>query len=134
MILTGIYAYATVAFGLRFSNLTHRGILTHGPYKWTRHPAYLAKNAYWWAATLPFIVTSGSLTDALRNSALMALVSAVYYWRARTEEKHLLADPVYQAYYDWSEENAVWRRFLRKFSGGRLGQRTRPTPEIVPAE
>ena len=134
VVLTGVYAYATVAFGLRFSNLTHRGILTHGPYKWTRHPAYLAKNAYWWAATLPFIVTSGSLTDALRNSALMALVSAVYYWRARTEEKHLLADPVYQAYYDWSEENAVWRRFLRKFSGGRLGQRTRPTPEIVPAE
>ena len=134
VVLTGVYAYATVAFGLRFSNLTHRGILTHGPYKWTRHPAYLAKNAYWWAATLPFIVTSGSLTDALRNSALMALVSAVYYWRARTEEKHLLADPVYQAYYDWSEENAVWRRFLRKFSGGRLGQRTRPTAEIVPAE
>ncbi|MBH9537086.1 methyltransferase family protein [Novosphingopyxis sp. YJ-S2-01] len=134
VVLTGVYAYATVAFGLRFSNLTHRGILTHGPYKWTRHPAYLAKNAYWWAATLPFIVTSGSLADALRNSALMALVSAVYYWRARTEEKHLLADPVYQTYYDWSEENAVWRRFLRKFSGGRLGQRTRPTPEIVPAE
>ena len=103
-------------------------------YRWTRHPAYLAKNAYWWAATLPFIVTSGSLADALRNTALMALVSAVYYWRARTEEEHLLADPAYQAYYDWSEEHAVWRRFLRKFSGGRLGRHARPTAEIVPAE
>ena len=30
--LTAIYAWATVAFGFRFSNLTHRGILTHGPY------------------------------------------------------------------------------------------------------
>ena len=29
--LTAIYAWATVAFGIRFSNLTHRGILTHGP-------------------------------------------------------------------------------------------------------
>ena len=102
VVLTGVYAYATVAFGLRFSNLTHRGILTHGPYKWTRHPAYLAKNAYWWAATLPFIVTSGSLTDALRNSALMALVSAVYYWRARTEEAHLLGeDAKYREYHAW---------------------------------
>jgi hypothetical protein len=30
--LTGVYAWATVAFGIRFSNLTHRGVLTHGPY------------------------------------------------------------------------------------------------------
>ena len=51
--LTGIYAWATVAFGLRFSNLTHRGIITHGPYAWVRHPAYLAKNAFWWLSTLP---------------------------------------------------------------------------------
>src|SRR3546814_9726532 len=31
VLLTAVYAWATVAFGLRFSNLTHRGILTHGP-------------------------------------------------------------------------------------------------------
>src|SRR3546814_20885855 len=47
VLLTAIYAWATVAFGLRFSNLTHRGILTHGPYRWTRHPAYLSKNLFW---------------------------------------------------------------------------------------
>ncbi|WP_436428256.1 hypothetical protein, partial [Enterococcus faecium] len=47
VVLTGIYAWATVAFGLRFSNLTHRGILTHGPYALSRHPAYLAKNLFW---------------------------------------------------------------------------------------
>ncbi|MDE2303806.1 MAG: protein-S-isoprenylcysteine methyltransferase, partial [Sphingomonadales bacterium] len=34
-VLTGIYAWATVAFGLRFSNLTYRGVLTHGPYRLT---------------------------------------------------------------------------------------------------
>ena len=27
--LTGVYAWATVAFGFRFSNLTHRGIMPH---------------------------------------------------------------------------------------------------------
>ncbi len=29
--LTGVYAWATVAFGIRFSNLTYRGVLTNGP-------------------------------------------------------------------------------------------------------
>ncbi|WP_420606182.1 methyltransferase family protein [Novosphingopyxis sp.] len=135
VILTGVYAFATVAFGLRFSNLTHRGILTHGPYAWTRHPAYVSKNAYWWLATLPFIVTSGSAVDAVRNTALLGITSAVYYWRARTEEKHLLADPVYREYYDWAEDHAAWPRLLRKLSGGRIGKRGKMGDgEVVAAE
>ncbi len=135
VLLTAVYAFATLAFGLRFSNLTHRGILTHGPYAWTRHPAYVSKNAYWWLATMPFIVTSGSAIDAVRNTALLAITSAVYYWRARTEEKHLLADPVYRDYYNWAEEHAVWPRLLRKLSGGRIGNRGKVgDPGIVPAE
>ncbi|HBR82737.1 MAG TPA: protein-S-isoprenylcysteine methyltransferase, partial [Erythrobacter sp.] len=62
--LTGVYAWATFAFGLRFSNLTYRGVLTNGPYRFTRHPAYVSKNLFWWAAVLPFLVTSGSPVDA----------------------------------------------------------------------
>lgn len=110
--LTGIYAWATVAFGIRFSNLTHRGILTHGPYSWTKHPAYLAKNSYWWLATLPFLATSGSYVDMIRNTVLMGLVSLVYYWRAKTEEKHLLADPTYKAYAEWMDRNAPVPRLI----------------------
>lgn len=133
VLLTAIYAWATVAFGLRFSNLTHRGILTHGPYRWTKHPAYLSKNAYWWLATLPFLVTSGSMTDMVRNTALLALVSAVYYWRAKTEEKHLLADPAYADYAAWMDRNApVTRGFNRLRS--LLGARIRPQAAAHPAE
>ncbi|NJM51793.1 MAG: protein-S-isoprenylcysteine methyltransferase [Sphingomonadales bacterium] len=112
VILTAIYAWATVAFGLRFSNLTHRGILTHGPYAWTKHPAYLSKNIYWWLATLPFLVTSGSVSDMVRNTAIMLAVSGVYYWRARTEERHLLTDPVYKEYAEWMDRNAAIPRFF----------------------
>ena len=110
--LTAIYAWATVAFGLRFSNLTYRGILTNGPYRFTRHPAYLSKNLYWWFATMPFFATTGSLVDAVRNTALLALVSAVYYWRAKTEEKHLAAEDVkYRDYSAWMLANgAITRR------------------------
>jgi protein-S-isoprenylcysteine O-methyltransferase Ste14 len=110
--LTALYAWATVAFGLRFSNLTYRGILTQGPYALTRHPAYVAKNAFWWLATLPFL-TTGSTADAVRNTAILALVSAVYWWRAKTEERHLAAeDPKYVEYWEWMARNGPLTRLL----------------------
>ena len=111
--LTAVYAWATMAFGLRFSNLTHRGILTHGPYRFTKHPAYVAKNAYWWFATMPFLVTNGSLSDMARNTAILAIVSGVYYWRARTEEKHLMQDPAYQEYAAWMDRNGPIPKLIR---------------------
>ncbi len=114
VLLTGIYAWATVAFGFRFSNLTHRGILTHGPYALTKHPAYVSKNLFWWFAVLPFFATTGSVSDMIRNSFIMALVSAVYYWRARTEERHLMADPAYREYAQWMERNAPLPRLLAR--------------------
>jgi len=115
--LAAVYAWATVAFGLRFSNLTHRGILTHGPYRWTKHPAYLSKNIFWWLSTMPFLATTGSLTDTVRNSAILALVSGVYYWRALTEERHLAADPAYRDYAAWMDRNAPIPRLVRRMKG-----------------
>ncbi|WP_435418105.1 protein-S-isoprenylcysteine methyltransferase [Parerythrobacter aurantius] len=107
--LTGIYAWATVAFGIRFSNLTYRGVLTHGPYRFTRHPAYVSKNLFWWLSTLPFLVgTDGTMVDAIRNTFFLGLVSAIYYWRARTEEAHLLAeDPKYREYHAWMDRHGL---------------------------
>jgi hypothetical protein len=35
----------------------------------------------------------------------LGIITAIYYWRARTEEKHLMADPDYQAYAAWMERN-----------------------------
>lgn len=127
--LTLVYAWATVAFGLRFSNLTNRGIITNGPYAWSRHPAYLSKNLFWWLSTLPVLATSGSWLDAWRNTAILALVSGVYYLRARTEERHLLADPLYRAYYDWMGRHGPVPRFLQSLTGAR--QASAPAPQNV---
>ena len=110
--LTAIYAWATVAFGLRFSNLTHRGVLTHGPYAWSRHPAYLAKNLFWWISTVP-ILSTGSMVDAARATILLGVVSGIYYWRAKTEERHLSADPDYRAYHAWMTRHGAVPRLLR---------------------
>lgn len=130
--LTAVYAWATVAFGLRFSNLTDRGILTHGPYAFTKHPAYLSKNAFWWLAGLPFLVTSGSLVDAVRNTALLAAVSGVYYWRAKTEERHLGADADYRAYAGWMAEHGAITRWLTPRNWRRGGDIEAPATQ--PAE
>ncbi len=115
--LNAIYAWATVAFGLRFSNLTHRGIITHGPYRFTRHPAYVAKNAFWWLSGLVILPWDGSLMSALRNTMLLAVVSGIYYWRAKTEEQHLLADPAYREYWEWAQENAFIPRLMQRLTG-----------------
>ncbi len=115
--LTAIYASATVAFGLRFSNLTNRGILTHGPYSWSRHPAYLSKNAFWWLSTLP-VLSTGSAVDAARATLLLAAISGVYYWRAKTEERHLRLDPDYIAYWEWMERNGPVPRAFAWLRGG----------------
>lgn len=126
--LTAVYAWATVAFGFRFSNLTHRGILTHGPYAWTKHPAYVSKNLFWWFAVLPFLAVTGNPVDMVRNTAVLALVTAVYYWRARTEEKHLMADPAYREYAEWMDRNGPIPRLVNRFKP-RWGR-----PEAVAAE
>ncbi|HEY0149837.1 MAG TPA: DUF1295 domain-containing protein [Allosphingosinicella sp.] len=126
--LAAFYAWATVAFGIRFSNLTHRGILTHGPYALTKHPAYLSKNLFWWLGAMPFFTVTGNINDAVRNTAILAAVSGVYYWRARTEERHLGADPDYRAYAQWMERNGPIPRLTRKL----LGESNQTT--AVPAE
>lgn len=106
--LTAIYAWATFAFGIRFSNLTYRGVLTNGPYRFTRHPAYLSKNLFWWFSILPFAVTSGNPVDMIRNTFFLGVVSAIYYWRAKTEEAHLLAeDPKYREYSNWMARHGL---------------------------
>ncbi|MDQ4087446.1 MAG: protein-S-isoprenylcysteine methyltransferase, partial [Pseudomonadota bacterium] len=127
--LTAIYAWATVAFGIRFSNLTHRGVLTHGPYAWTKHPAYVSKNLFWWFAVLPFLATTGNPVDMIRNTVVLAMVSGVYYWRALTEERHLMADPAYREYAEWMDRNAPIPRLIN-----RLKPKWPRLPDAVPAE
>jgi len=105
-----IYALSTVAFGLRFSNLTHRGIITDGPYRWSKHPAYISKNLSWWLISMPFLSLPG-WGESLRNCALLLLLNLIYYLRAKTEERHLGRDAVYLAYCAWIANNGLFRRF-----------------------
>lgn len=102
-----IYVWATIAFGARFSNLTHRGIITNGPYRWTKHPAYIAKNASWWLISVPFMADKPWDVN-LRHCLMLLGVNFIYYMRAKTEEWHLSKDPEYVSYTNWIKEHGFF--------------------------
>jgi protein-S-isoprenylcysteine O-methyltransferase Ste14 len=114
--LIGIYVLATIAFGVRFSNLTHRGILTNGPYRWTKHPAYVSKNLSWWLASVPFLPNKGWISMIHSCLGIMC-VNSMYFFRARTEERHLSRDPVYVEYALWMNDHSYLRWLCKIFPG-----------------
>lgn len=116
LLLCLVYVWATVSFGTKFSNLTNRGIITNGPYRWLKHPAYVAKNLSWWMISVPFVV-QGSPSEALRHCILLGMLNGVYWMRARTEEKHLMTDPVYKAYSAWIDRHGLYAILIRPLLG-----------------
>jgi len=93
LLLFAIYLWASIALGFKASNLTNRGIVSKGPYKYIRHPAYASKNLSWWIMGIPFINKYGMI-------AVVSLIAwtFIYFLRALTEEKHLGQDPDYVEY------------------------------------
>jgi len=90
IILMSVYVSATIALGSKASNLTNRGIVSRGPYKFIRHPAYVSKSLAWWIMIIPVFSIAAFLS--------MLVWSTIYYLRAITEERHLFNDPVYREY------------------------------------
>lgn len=90
LLLMLIYLSATIALGTKASNLTNRGIVSVGPYRFVRHPAYISKNLAWWILLLP-VFSVGAFVS-------MLAWSGIYFLRAITEERHLIADPDYREY------------------------------------
>lgn len=105
------YIWATIAFGTRFSNLTHRGILCTGPYRYFRHPAYLSKLAGFFLVHTPFLADSPKKFAA--SMFMFAMICWCYRIRALTEERNLRSTgPEYDAYCQEVAENRkrLWQR------------------------
>jgi protein-S-isoprenylcysteine O-methyltransferase Ste14 len=138
LLLTLVYLSATIQFGIRFSNLTHRGVITNGPYRWLKHPAYLAKNLNWWLIYLPFLSSVG-FTESIRLSALLVGVNIIYYLRAKTEEAHLSVDPIYRQYAQFMRNNDLFasarhifvRRVQRHGAACNRSSRTRQECSVI---
>ncbi len=109
IVCLSFYAWAAVCFGIRFSNLTNRGIITNGPYRWTKHPAYISKNISWWLVSIPFLPPDSNPWTAIRLCAGLLIINFIYFMRAKTEERHLLRDPIYRDYVEHIRSNGVFR-------------------------
>ncbi len=88
-LLWAIYVWATIALGFKASNLTNRGVVSQGPYRYVRHPAYVSKVSLW--------VLSAFFIGEM-NFYLVVSFVIIYALRAWTEERHLSRDPEYRAY------------------------------------
>ncbi len=107
------YALSTISFGLRFSNLTNRGIVTSGPYRYLKHPAYVTKNLSYWLVSVPFVAAEGWRIAIMHCASLLA-VNAIYFLRAKTEERHLMRDPEYRAYAAWIARHGLVAKLRRR--------------------
>lgn len=99
--LMAIYSWASLALCFKASNLTHRGIIDYGPYRFVRHPAYVCKNLAWWIGLMPAAHAAAhtSIWALLTVLGSMLGWSVLYYLRAMTEEEHLRSvDGEYAAY------------------------------------
>lgn len=90
VLLLSIYVWATLALGAKSSNLTNRGIVSRGPYKYIRHPAYISKNLAWWLTIIPVLSIPAIIS--------MTTWSFIYHLRSLTEERHLKQDQEYIKY------------------------------------
>lgn len=107
LVLVAGFSYSTVAFGCRFSNLTNRGVVTGGLYRWTRHPAYVTKCLSFWLMFAPFAYR-GSWYEVARDCVWLSVLCWIYWMRARTEEQHLSRDPDYVRYALYMNEHSVF--------------------------
>ncbi len=100
-----VHLWGEAQFGLRSSNISNRGIITTGAYRYTKHPVYLTKCVGWFLIWLPFL-SGASFVDSMRLTFLFLCICAIYALRALAEEELLSADKDYVAYALWMDEHA----------------------------
>lgn len=102
-------SFTTLTFGMRFSNLTYRGLITEGPLRFTKHPQYVFKMLNRFFCLMPFLSPFG-LFGMAQNMIMFAGLCMIYFFRARTEENHLSRYPEYVEYANWMNRHGALKR------------------------
>jgi protein-S-isoprenylcysteine O-methyltransferase Ste14 len=98
---------ASLSLFTRASNLTNRGIVSWGPYRYVRHPGYLAKNLFWLVTLIPWLIPEPHsdyfswwhyFESCLCIVCGFLVWGTIYFLRAISEEEFLSRDPEYVAY------------------------------------
>lgn len=107
VVLELLHLWSEAQFGIRSSNLSNRGIITNGLFRFTKHPVYVTKCFGWALLWLPFIA-GGNLAENIRLSVLFFGVCIIYILRSYIEERLLAKDPVYVQYAQAIDERGLF--------------------------
>ncbi|WP_120632853.1 isoprenylcysteine carboxyl methyltransferase [Ruegeria sp. EL01] len=110
----GMYCLTAARMGLRFSNLTYRGLACDFPYNISKHPSYISKNISWWLVSIPFIAVD--FWAGVANCIALLGVNVIYFLRAWHEERCLSQAPSYRAYQRYINENGLLARIKNSVS------------------
>ena len=103
-----VHLWGEAQFGLRSSNLSNRGIITTGAYRFCKHPVYASKCLVWFLIWMPFL-SGTNILDGLRLTVLWGCICGIYFLRALAEEKLLSSDPAYVSYALWMDEHGTFK-------------------------
>lgn len=109
-----IHLWGEAAVGVRAANMSQRGIITTGLFRYTRHPIYVSKCFQWAFIYFPFLSVLGILS-AIQSAILFLLVCAIYLGRALSEERLLATDPDYVRYALYMDEHSIFAPVGRLF-------------------
>ncbi|MBI3440695.1 MAG: hypothetical protein HY052_02640 [Proteobacteria bacterium] len=109
LFLEGIHYWSEATFGLRSSNLSNRGIITNGLFRFCKHPVYLVKCISWALIWLPFMA-GDTVWECFRLTLLWAGVCGIYFMRAWVEERLLSEDQDYVDYALWIDKHGLFSR------------------------
>ncbi len=92
-----IHLWGEAIVGIRAANISMRGIITTGPFAFTRHPIYVSKCFQWAFLYFPVLNAVG-VVNPIQSGILFLLVCAIYVGRALGEERLLSTDQNYVTY------------------------------------
>jgi len=109
-----IHLWGEAIMGVRSANISSRGIITTGLFRFTKHPIYVSKCFQWAFIFFPVLNAIGFL-DAIQSGILFLLVCAIYAGRALGEEKLLATDETYVKYALYMDDKSVFAFVGRLF-------------------
>jgi isoprenylcysteine carboxyl methyltransferase (ICMT) family protein YpbQ len=103
-----IHLWGEAILGIRSSNLMNRGIVTNGPFAYTKHPIYVVKCIGWFFIFLPFMTPVG-FWPTIQTCILFLMVCGVFTARSWAEERLLAKDEVYVAYAKFIDSTGIFK-------------------------
>jgi hypothetical protein len=107
-----VHYWGEAIMGIRSSNLTNRGIVTSGPYRYCKHPVFASKCASWLIMWMPF-ASGDTVLECIRLMIAWCGICYVFAARCWAEERILAEDKDYVAYALWVDKNGLFSPISR---------------------